>query len=90
MDCSSLDRIQASPTGVLTGVIESLSASNLATPELSAIPAHSANVSPLAGPKMCRYRRASSRRASSGSTSGGGPVRMVGFPEPSHRIRPFR
>src|SRR5436189_75559 len=36
---------------------------------------------------MCRYRRASSRRASRGSTSGRGTVQMVGCLAPSHRIR---
>src|SRR5438093_704477 len=52
-----------------------------------AMPAHLAKASGVAGPKTWRKRRASSRRASRGSTSGAGTVQMVGARAPSHEIR---
>ena len=61
-------------------VSELPSASNASIPRLAGSPAHSANASGRAGPKTCRYRRASSRRASRGSISGGGTVQTIGQP----------
>jgi hypothetical protein len=72
---SSRVTIHASPIGERTGVSDASSASNAATPPRAEIPAHRANASGVAGPKTCRYLRASSRRASRGSTSGAGPSR---------------
>ena len=85
---SSLARIHASPIGVRTGVSSAREGRRTpARPLASPIPAHCANASAVVGPKTCRYRRASSRRASRGSTSGGGTVQIVGCRAPSQRIR---
>ena len=40
----------------------------------------------VVGPKMCRYRRASSRPAATGSTAGAGKVHRTGARAPSQRI----
>ena len=72
--------------GVCTGVSDPASASNTAGPRGGLMPAHSANDSAVIGPKTWRYRRASSSRASTGSTSGRGTVQIVGCRAPSQRI----
>src|SRR5206468_2482678 len=51
------------------------------------MPAHRAHPPAVAGPSMCRYRRASSRRAVSGSTEGGAVDHTTGSRAPSHLIR---
>ena len=61
-----------------TDVNDGASASKAAFARRGLIPAHSANESAVPGPKTCRYRRASSTRASTGSTSGRGTVQTVG------------
>ena len=88
---SSPVRIHPSPTGVRTGVSDPPSASNAARPAAAGrIPAHWANASGVAGPNTCRYRRASSRRASRGLTSGRGTVQMVGRRAPPSGSAPCR
>ena len=62
-------------------------ASNAAPPCAAPMPAHWANASGVVGPKTCRYRRASSMRASIGSTTGAVTAQMVGARAPSQRIR---
>ena len=74
---SSLDRIQASPIGVRTGVSESASLSKAARPLAAPIPAQLGEASGVVGPNTWRYRRASSSRASAGATSGAGIVQTA-------------
>src|SRR6266511_2155192 len=50
------------------------------------MPAHLANAAGVAGPKTCRYRRASSPQATRGSSSGRGTVQTSGARAPSQRI----
>ena len=67
---SSRLRIHASPTGVRTAVSDLRSASNASLPGSGRCPPTRRTPRAWSGPKMCRYRRASSRRALRGSTSG--------------------
>ena len=83
--CSSSERIDRGPIGVVTGVSDARSCSNTAIAAGARIPAQTPNDSAFDGPKTCRYRLASSRRASAGSISGGCTVRTVGCLAPSHR-----
>jgi len=80
-------RTHGSPAGVRAGASVPASPSNAALASVFPMPAQRANDVAVDGPKTCKYRRASSRRASRASMSCGGPDQTTGWRGPSQRMR---